>query len=226
MLNWSVASKLYLFVFVVVGCLVVWDLNAALVSEQSFTETFDSEHIEDVLGGQIVENGHRSPWTVYVNGDKLVWKNRTHKQKTHFQTIPWVKFDGRSELSRLTDPRISVTVGAEPSGRGGAGLFIQQERRGQYWMFTVDDDGGYHILRKGLRALSPIANGQHAAIRKNEENRLSFYQNSDFLIFHVNGEEVIKVPKAGKRDMPTTVGLVAFGKGRFEFDDLNITETR
>ncbi|WP_417695013.1 hypothetical protein [Roseibium sp.] len=234
MSGWNSATKIYIFVTVALLCLVLSFRGMLPDTQHVYLETFDNKTIDEVIGGRFVEeptdptwrDRHaKKYWSFSTDGHRMVWKNTQHPNSTHFLDIPWVAYDDGLRLFEVNEADISVTVKAQTRGRGGAGVLIGSGMSGYYWLFALDGNGNYHLLRKAGRNLHPATRARHPAIKMGADNRISYVRTEDTHIFSVNGEEVLRVPNIERRHALKGVGIGAFGKGSYEFDDLKITQS-
>ncbi len=222
--NWTPVRIALLFVFLLVTILLVWDSRRYFVPEQIYSENFDNEDPDLILGGQLTVPPRRSPWKIRFEDGKLIFKNRTKGHNTHLVDINWVRFDGSEKLSPVQNADIAVTVTADSNGLGGAGVIVGSVEHRRYWFFGIDDHGRYHVFRKRGSKLTPVTNGYNVAILQGEVNRVFVDRQQDKNVFFVNDQMIIEVPTNGPKGRPDGVGLSAFGKGTYYFDDLVITQ--
>lgn len=198
-------------------------LFSAFYDDAVFHEHFDGKDPSLMLGGQIEFNPNSTNWKVWVAGEQLTFSNKGDRNASYFDKIKWVRFDGMDTVSRAAGMRLALTVTSRNTGTGGGGMMIGSGRPDFYWYFLVGRNGTYHLLRRKRRGLEVAFSGEHPAIRKEAANRISYKLQGDEILFFANGREVTRVqvdPVAGGQH---TLALAAFGKGRFLFDDVEIT---
>ena len=199
-------------------------------SQRVVKESFDGGDLSLMLGGQISLQGENTPWLVYVTGGKLVMENRQKPQSLHYNDIGWVKYPKSDVLTSTENSVISVTVEGKSVGNGGAGFLVGSGKLGVYVMFSVDEKGRYHILKKDGRKLRSLHRATHPAIVVGAPNQLTFEMRGAHVVFFANGTEIIQIPFSNRAansrrfDGQTGIGLAAFGIGTFTFDNVEITQ--
>ena len=104
---------------------------------------------------------------------------------------------------------------------GGVGLLVRYDRRTQdYMMFAVGPRGTFNVLIRKDHKVGVAAAGTHDAIKTGEANRLLVKTLGSTLVFEVNGREVSRMP--GEETPGRLVGIGAFGRGTFNFDEVRI----
>lgn len=213
------------------SALLAQETTEAAETANVIVETFDGEDPSLMLGAQIDFRTDKSPWLVYVSDGKLILENRKNPQSIHYNDVKWVKFPEADAITTTENAVISVVVDGENEGRGGAGFLVGSGIAGVYLMFSVDEQGRYHLFHKDGRKVRPVHSAKHDAIEVGEPNTLTFEVRGANIAFFVNGTEVIKLPNptklahARQTDGRTGIGLAAFGIGKFSFDSVEISQT-
>jgi hypothetical protein len=206
-------------------------LDGSDTQKRIVVESFEGNDPDIMLGGQINFRDPKSKWVKYVSDGKLVFENRLDPQNLVRDAIQWVRYPDSKAISTTENAVMSVVVDAKNIGRGGAGIVINVQDRGAYWVFAVDDKGRYHIFGKGRRDAETVHSAKHEAIKVGQANQISFKLRGANIVYYVNGSEVVQVPLANAQQNSRStsgtksVGLVAFGLGKYAFDDIQISHT-
>lgn len=190
----------------------------------SYFEPFDEAIPHLVLGGQVNFRPEGiAGLRIFLADGKFTYINQGDANKVRRDNIHWVRYPNETSISRTDSSVISVTVTSTGEGRYGNGILVGDGRVGNYLLFTVNNEGHYILFeRKGGKAL--IAHSApDAAITANAANRLSHKWRGDRLAFFANDQLVVEVPADRKR--LKGIGIAVFGKGRFTFDDLEISRS-
>jgi len=204
------------------------EINKIEETTINYKENFSNEDISVILGGQINLQNSKSKWHVYLSNQKLVMKNEHEPNSLHYDDIEWVKYSGSKVLSSAKGATISVTIEANNDGRGAAGIIVGSGERGFYWMFGVDGQGRFHLIKKAGRKTYHAHTGVNENIIKGKPNRISYKTHKNNIVFFVNKTEMIQVPlgrlktKSYKNIEMPGIGLAAFGIGTYIFDDVEI----
>lgn len=89
-------------------------------------------------------------------------------------------------------------------------------------MFCIDGTGRYYVLNKSGGKVKIAFSGSHAAILPDEPNRVALDRQDDRIVFFANDVEIIQVPVKNRDGKLDGIGLGAFGKGSYAYDDLKI----
>ncbi|WP_417675988.1 hypothetical protein [Roseibium sp.] len=223
--GWTPASKLILFTIILSACVLIWDRESLFSFRQTVTETFDGDDPDLILAGPVdLAVKEALEWDFSVSDGRFVLENRSAPKSAFYKDIEWVRYDGSDNLVSTNLANISVTVTSDDRGRGGAGVFVGSGQRGRYWMFCIDGNGHYFVLNKSGRKVKTAFSGSHAAIHPDKANRVALERQEDKIVFLANDVEIIQVPMKNWKGKLDGVGLGAFGKGSYTFDDLKISQ--
>lgn len=176
--------------------------------------------LEEALAFGRIDGG---PWTGTVEGDRYLLANETDPEAIHFAYV-----DGSALPERL-NMRIRVTLDAEPAGDGtlltGAGLlYAYRAEPLSYYAVLLTADARLTLLQRtpdGLREVDSIPLDD-LDIRVEHELRLVEYADGIAAVVDDQGVIDLYTDAVGTG----TIGIVAFGKGRFAFRDFRVTEVR
>lgn len=194
----------------------------------SYKEDFSGKDELLILGGQVGLQDSDSKWRVLLSDEKLIMDNEYDSKSLHYDDISWVKYPDSKTIASTKGALIAVTVKAQSYGLSAAGFLVGSGHRGQYWMFGVDGQGRFHVMQKTRGKLAHVHSGKHKAINVDKSNRVSFKYDNENIVFFVNEVEMMRVSlrklniKSFRKEKMPGIGLAAFGKGHFSFDDVEI----
>lgn len=193
--------------------------EADIQGSTAYIEDFDNGDLATALGGQLKPYSN-DIWTIEIADGELIFENLTNPKSLHRNTFNWVQYPGSSLIERADGANLSVTVRSFNTSQGGGGIVVGHESGAQYFLFCVDRSGRYFLFEKKSGKTKVAFAGSSEFIKNNEKNTLSATWLEKSVIFTVNGNEVLQAPYNWRQG--TTLGLGAFGIGRFAFDDVNI----
>jgi hypothetical protein len=203
---------------------------------QEYVESFDGPLTSVMLNGA-VELGASGVWQTSVDNGNLVFTNPDASAAVRYIAIENVVYDGMGEPSSTNASTIEAVLQVKSSEKAGGGLIGRFDPQSKdYVLFTIGGTGGaFFVVKREQKGAKTIAAGTNPAIKSNAANKLKLRNVEGTLIFEVNGTEVIRVPEEptgellpGRPDRRKIkynqlVGIGAFGKGAYTFEEVRVT---
>jgi hypothetical protein len=214
-----------------VSALILSLLAAPGARAAEYVESFDGPLTSVMLNGAL-STGASGGWSVEVREGALVLSNPEAANALRYIGLENVIYPGSASPASTNNATIEATVRAKAEERAGAGVLAGYDpRTGNYVFFAVSGGGAYFATRKDQNRVKIIAAGTSAAIKPGAANKVSASTRDRTLVFSVNGTEVLRVQEpgpveqAGRSSLPQgqrLVGLAAFGRGTFWFEEARI----
>lgn len=196
--------------------------NASGQAARTYVETFDGPDPSVMLNG-VVDYGADGGWAVRIDDGALELLNTTEGDAVRYYTTPTVSYPGSMRISRTDGATIEVDVRVDADFRAGAGLiggFDHQKK--DYLLFAVGPAQQAYVLARTNGKARILVATHHDAVRTAQTNRLKISREGGGLRFDVNDSHVLTIDRA---DVPGGgIGLGAFGRGSFSFDNVNISD--
>jgi len=196
-------------------------VNTTMAAEVIYREDFappTSPH--QMMAGSLLL-GRDSIWSGAVENECYVLANEMDANAVRYY---FVSATQKHDLGRA-----SVAVTVESEGRGeayGSGiLYDYDEESRRYLAFTVKD-GAYLVLRRGADGMHRVAAGNVAGLDTSAPTQLVLISKDGELHFFVGRRRLVSLrygPDTADATRATHgVGFIAFGLGRFRFDDFAV----
>lgn len=210
------------------GAVAFW---SARVQAGDYVEAFDGPLPSVMLNGSLTL-GTSGAWSTKVADGALVLSNSEAANAIRYIAVENVVFPGTSTPTSTNNDTIELSVRASAEERAGAGVVADFDpRTSNYVLFAVGSHGAYFACRKEQNRVKIIAAGTSQAIKTNAMNKVAVSTKDRALVFSVNGSEILKVSELepewpNRRPVaarPRLVGIGAFGRGTFWFDEVRIS---
>jgi hypothetical protein len=189
---------------------------------RTYVETFDGPDPSVMLNG-VVDYGADGDWAVRIDDGALELSNTEEGDAVRYYTTPTVSYPGSGRISRTDGATIEVDVRVDAGSRAGAGLiggFDHQKK--DYILFAVGPAQQVYVLGRTNGKAKILVATHHDAVRTAQTNRLKISREGGGLRFEVNDSHVLTIDR---EDVPGPgIGLGAFGRGSFSFDNVNISD--
>ena len=183
----------------------------------TYTETFDPGTAPDQMMEGILGLGDDGPWSGRVDNARYILENRSDPYAvTYYYFVPAQTFS-RGPVDVSVDIGGNFRAGEYHSGAGLIYGFDEQRRT--YYAFVIMENGQYGFFERDAEGFQERISGTHGAIRREGSNTLSIQSGADGFSLRVNGS---KVADYGSSQRGRGVGLLALGKGTYEFDNFTM----
>jgi hypothetical protein len=191
-----------------------------VAQSQIYVESFDGPLTTVMLNGAI-RFGASGPWSTRVANGALELENRTVDNSMRIIKIERVIHPGSLMPMVTDDATIEATLRVSGEERSGAGVVARYESKtNDYYVFAVGPLGTFHVIQHKSGKARQLTTGTNEAIRAGGTNRVLVRIVGRVAVFEVNGREIVRMPGD---DMPGGfVGVSAFGRGTFAFDEVRL----
>lgn len=207
-------------VFLIGGTLLAATTWAA--SERRYVETFDGPDKAIMLNGT-VDYGVDGAWSARIDDGALELENTDAGSAVRYYTTPTVSYPGSGAVSQTDGASIEVDVRVDAQDRSGAGLLGGFDpRRKDYHLFAIGPNQQIYVMFRENGKARLLVAATNDAVKSGQTNRLRLSSQDDGLAFEVNGVRVITIAPSDL--VGRGIGIGAFGRGTFSFDNVHIID--